>query len=271
MAITTVDGIIAGFQRTRLINKALPAGSAGELYSTFFLGGQPPAAAAPTPGLSGVAVTSYAGQIPFNNPPTGQDSYLARFAASTGATSAFGNLILCDRLWHNSGITINSGGPQTINSVAFPARDANGTTNGNGVLIALEFSSAGGAGTPTITVSYTNSETPPVAGRTATNLMPSATTPAIGRFFPMKLEGQDKGVQSIQTLTFGGTGWASGTAHLVAYRMLQTILVSTFNIGTDNSVLTTGMVRLYDNTVPFLLSQVNQGGAMNGCMVVTQG
>jgi hypothetical protein len=269
MAITTVDGIIAGFQQTRIIGKALPAGSAGELYSTFFLGGQPPAAAAPTPGISGAAVTSYIGQIPFNNPPAGQNSYLARFAASTTATNALGNLILCDRLWHNSGITINSGSAQTINSVAFPARDNNGTTNGDGVLMALEFSSAGGAGTPTITISYTNSAG--TSGRTATNLMPSATTPAIGRLFPMKLEGQDKGVQSIQTLTFSGTGWASGTAHLIAYRMLQTIQVSIFNTGTDNSPLTTGMVRLYDNTVPFLLSQVNQGGGMNGCMVVTQG
>jgi hypothetical protein len=269
MAITTVDGIIGGFQQTRIISKSITGGTVGEMYSAFYANGNPPPATAPTPGISGAAITSYVGQIPFTNPPAGQNSYLARFAVSTTATTSFGSFILCDRLWHNSGITINSGSAQTVNSVAFPARDNNGSTNGEGVLVGLEFSSAGGAGTPTITMSYTNSAG--ASGRTATNLLPSAASPAIGRFFIMGLQGQDKGVRSIQTLTFSGTGWASGTARLVAYRILQTIMVNIGNVGTDNSALTTGMVRLYNDTVPFLLTQVNQNTSTTACMVVTQG
>lgn len=271
MAITTVDGIIAGFQPTRWISKDIANVTAGaaEVFSQFYAAGFPCPAAAPTPGISGAAITSYAGQIPFTNPSVGQNSYLARVAASTWDSNSFGSWILCDRLWHNSGITINSGSAQTINSVAFPARDNNGLTNGEGVLVGLEFSSAGGAGTPTITISYTNSAG--TSGRTAINLIPSAASPAIGRFFTMGLQGQDKGVRSIQTLTFSGTGWASGTAHLVAYRILQTIQVGILDVATDNSALTTGMVRLYDNTVPFLLTQLNRSTSTTACMVVTQG
>jgi hypothetical protein len=269
MAITTVDGIIAGFKLTRFVNKTVTGSSTGDMYSSFYAAGNPGPAVAPTPGISGAALTSYSGQVPFTNPSSGQNSYLARFAAATNATTAYGTLILCDRLWHNSGITINSGSAQTVNSVAFPARDNDGTTNGAGVLMGLEFSSNGGAGTPTITISYTNSAG--TSGRTATNLFPSAASPTVGRFFPMKLEGSDKGVRSIQTLTFSGTGWASGTAHLVAYRILQSVRISTFNYTTDNSPLTTGMVRLYDNTVPFLMGQINQGSSTTACMVVAQG
>lgn len=269
MAITTVDGIIAGFKLTRLVNKAVTGGSVGEMYSTFYNNGNPGPAVAPTPGISGAALTSYSGQVPFTNPSSGQNSYLARFLGSTTGTSGFGTLILCDRLWHNSGITINSGSAQTINSVTFPARDNDGTTNGAGVLVGLEFSSNGGANTPTITISYTNSAG--TSGRTATNLFPSAASPTVGRFFPMKLEGSDKGVRSIQTLTFSGTGWASGTAHLVAYRILQSVRIGSFNYITDNSALTTGMVRLYDNTVPFMLTQINQSSGSTACMVVAQG
>jgi hypothetical protein len=270
MAITTVDGIIGGFKTTQNINKSLPAdGTNGTLNSAFYSSGVPTAAVAPTPGISGAALTSYSGQIPFVNPSAGLNSYLARFALSTGQSSSYGNIILCDRLWHNSGITINSGSIQNINSVAFPARDNNGTTDGAGVLVGLEFSSAGGANSPTITISYTNSAG--VSGRTATNLMPTQASPPIGRFYPMRLQDEDIGVRSIQTLAFGGTGWASGTAHLVAYRVLQSIRQFGNHTTADNPVLTTGMVRLYNNTVPFLITQMNQGSAGWGVMTVTQG
>lgn len=270
MAITTVDGLIAGFKTGQWFQKSVALDATNySLSSMFYTAGIPGAAIAPTPGISGAALTSYAGQIPFTNPSAGQNTYLARFLVGTSSNGAYGTIILCDRLWHNSGITINSGSAQTINSVAFPARDNNGTTNGEGVLVGLEFSSAGGANTPTITISYTNSAG--TSGRTATNLMPTQAIPAIGRFYPMKLEGSDKGVRSIQTLTFSGTGWGGGTAHLVAYRILQTAFISGSSGFDPKSPLTTGLTRLYDNTVPFMISQAFQSSNFIGFMSVTQG
>ena len=136
MAITTFDGVIAGCKPPQFLYKA-PAGInvAGKTYSAFYAAGVPGAAAAPTPGLSGVALTSYPGQIPFTNPTAGQLSYLARFVCSLSASS--GQVMLLDRLWHNSGISPFSSSIQTIDSVTFPARDQNGTSDGVGVLLGV--------------------------------------------------------------------------------------------------------------------------------------
>jgi hypothetical protein len=125
---------------------------AGRFYSPFYVTGFPGAAATPAPGLAGAALTTYAGQLPFSNPITG-NSYLARFSAVSSAT---GRLMLCDRLWHNSGIATNSTAAQTVNSVTWPARDALGNTNGEDVLVGVEVTAAT-TNNSNCTMSYTNS------------------------------------------------------------------------------------------------------------------
>lgn len=270
MAITTVDGILAGAKPPNFFRKDIITLAAGQTASTFFTAGFPGAALAPTPGLSGAALTTYAGQIPFTNPSAGQKTYLTKFSAfSFGVGSAQYAGILCDRLWHNSGITINSGSVQNINSVVFPARDNNGTTNGDGVLLGLEFSSTGGSNTPTITVSYTNSAG--ISGRTATSEIATVASAPAGHFYRLKLQNTDIGVRSIQTLQFGGTGWTSGTAHLVAYRILQIQnFLGQAGLFVSNP-MTTGLPILHNNTVPFILAKANFSGAMVGMMSVSQG
>lgn len=52
-------------------------------------------------------------------------------------------------------VTTSSGVAQTVNTNALPARDNTGTTNGAGVLAAIEYTAACGAGTPTMTLGYT--------------------------------------------------------------------------------------------------------------------
>src|SRR3990167_7082314 len=117
MSITTLDGVIAGMQPPEEFLK-VGAGTQviGRMYSPFYVTGRTGAATAPAPGISGAALTTYAGQIPFVNGAANQ--YLARFTAQCNVT---GTLLLCDRLWHNSGISVTTTGAQTINSVAFPA------------------------------------------------------------------------------------------------------------------------------------------------------
>lgn len=269
MAITTVDGILAGAKPPWFFNKNIPTLAAGQTASTFFTTGFPGAALAPTPGISGAALTTYAGQIPFTNPSAGQKTYLTKFSVYVAGVNSQYVGILCDRLWHNSGITINSGAVQNINSVAFPARDNNGTTNGDGVLLGLEFSSTGGSNTPTITVSYTNSAG--TSGRTATSEVATVGSAPVGHFYRLKLQDTDIGVRSIQTLQFGGTGWTGGTAHLVAYRILQ--LQNFFGQGglPVSNPMTTGLPILHNNTVPFILAKSNFSGGVNGMMAVSQG
>ena len=206
------------------------------------------------------------GQIPFTNPVSG-NTYLARFQ---GAATVAGTLILADRLWHNGGFTITSATAQTVNSAAFPARDNNGSTNGDGVLLGLEVSAACGAAAPTITVGYTNSAG--TATRSATNTFATANSPTAGAFFPIGLQAGDIGVRSVQTLTLS-VSWVSGTINLVAYRPLAAIELTSAQVPMAVDAITSGMPRLFDGSVPFLIFIPSTTTASNvsGSVVWTQG
>ena len=267
MAITTIDGALAGMQEPEeFLKVGATMEAAGVRHSFFYTSGLPGAAVAPTPGLGGAALTTYAGQIPWGNPGAG-NSYLARFEG-TGTTA--GTLILADRLWHNSGFTITTTTAQTVTSVAFPARDKNGSTNGEGVLVGIEASGAiGGGAVANTTMSYT-----PAAGggpNTATMASWPATAVA-GTFVPFQLAAGDTGVRAITSLTLGTT-YTSGTIHLVAYRKLAQINCPVANVGGAVDALTSGFVRLFDNTVPFLIwvPSVTTATTVGGTMIVTQG
>jgi hypothetical protein len=239
---------------------------AGRPHSTFYLAGIPGAAVAPTPGLGGAALTTYSGQIPFTNPVSG-NTYLARMA---GQATIAGQLLLVDRLWHNSGITITSTSAQTINSVAWPARSSDGTVNGEGVLIGVEVSGATGAGTPTLTIRYTNQAG--TADKTATNVVATVASSVAGTFYPIGLAAGDTGVRSIQTFTLSAT-WTSGTIHLVAYRILARLELTAAQTPNAIDALTSGFARLYDNSVPFVIFVPSTTTTSNitGHVIWTQG
>lgn len=268
MAIATLDGVIAGCEPPQFFLKSFSGTTvAGRPFTPFYTGGIPGAAVAPTPGLSGAALTSYLGQLPFTNPGSGT-SYLARFVGL--ATGQPGQLILADRLWHNSGITITSTASQTVNSVTFPARDQDGTTNGKGVLLGVEVSTATGAGTPNISVTYTNSAN--VGSKTGANIYGTSANSPIGTFYPIGLAAGDVGVRSIQSLTLSAT-WTSGTIHLVAYRILSVIQIGASGISTAVDVVTGGMPEMFNDTVPFLIfiPSTTSSTSLQGSMTVTQG
>lgn len=267
MAITTIDGVLAGMQPGREFMKvATPTLVTGRPHSLFYLAGLPGAAVAPTPGLAGEALTSYAGQLPFVNPSAG-NAYLARLQ---GSATIAGQLLLCDRLWHNSGFTITSNSPQTVNSVAFPARDASGSTDGDGVLLGVEISAATGAGTPTITVGYTNSDN--TGTRTATNILATVASSAIGAFYPIGLQAGDSGVRSVQTLTLSAT-WTSGTMHLVAYRVLARLDLPSAQTANAIDAVTGGFPKAWNDTVPFLIfiPSTTTASVVGGHIVWTHG
>ena len=265
MALTSLDGALAGMRPPEDVLKLGAATVVGRYYSPFYVAGRPGAAVAPSPGIAGAALTTYSGQLPWTNPASG-NSYLARFDATA---NVLGTLLLCDRLWHNSGLSVTSTGSQTINSVAWPARDRNGATNGDAILIGAEVSTVMGGGTPTWTMGYTNQAG--TAGRSIVTPAQSATM-AVGSFIPIPLAAGDTGVRSIQTWQQSAT-MTSGVYHLVAYRILARVPLLVANVEGAIDCLTGGFVRLHDNTVPYLLwlPATTTAPTLQGHVIVTQG
>lgn len=265
MAITTADQIIAGMRPPEDFSKIGAATVVGRHYSPFYVTGRPGAAVAPSPGIAGAALTTYAGTIPFTNPGAG-NSYLARLTASG---SVAGMLYLCDRLWHNSGINVTLNTSQTVNSVAWPARDRNGATSGDNILIGAEVSTVMGAGTPTWTMGYTNQAG--TAGRSIVTAAQAATM-AVGSFIPIQLAAGDTGVRSVQTWQQSAT-MTSGVYHLVGYRILACIPLPVPYVGVTIDAIGLGFPRLYDNTVLFFLwlPTVTTAPVLQGQVIVAQG
>lgn len=184
-----------------------------------------------TPGVNGVATAcdvvgtaGTGGALSTGSPvlpdPATGGWYLTRFGTNAAVINTYQ---LLDLLWYNTGLTVTTTTNQAITSPAFPARDVNGSTNGEGVGIALYALTALGnaAAVANSTVSYTNSAG--TAGRTATFSavvgFQAPATPVIGTFMPFSLQAGDTGVRSIQGITLGTT-YTSGTMMLIAYRLI---------------------------------------------------
>lgn len=270
MAISSVDGLIAGFKSPELFWKPLSGVVvSGRPFVPHYLAGAIPGPALTgqtNGGLAGTALTSWAGQIPV--PAASNNTYLARFSGCVGQNG--GTLLLCDRLWHNGSIGITTTTAQTINSVTWPARDSDGTTNGRGVLVGVEVSVVTGVGTPSLSMSYTNSLG--TASKTGANTFSTAATSAAGTFYPLGLAAGDVGVRSIQSFTLNAT-WTSGTIHLVAYRVLASMDVPLAGVPTAIDAISGGLPRLYDNSCPFLMyvPQATTSTSIYGTITYAQG
>lgn len=270
MALTGYNSLVTSLLPPQQILKASFTGqAAGQLHSSLYLAGLPGAAAAPTPGLAGAALTSYTGQIPF--PPTSGSTtiYLAGMDATQGGN--IGAVMLCDRLWHNSSIVSATTSGQTINSATWPARDMNGSTNGVGVMIGLEVSTATTNGSPitNTTITYTDS------GNTGSNTGTITSFPAnavAGTFVPFNLAAGDVGVRSIQTLTLG-TSYGTGVVHLVAYRVIAMLPTVTSSVLGRSDWTQLGLPVMYNTSVPWMVYVLSgtAGGQVNGNVIYAQG
>lgn len=270
MANTSLDLFVANMREpVPFMKTGATMRAAGVLHSFWYTAGEPGAASAPTPGINGAALSStsaqVAGQIPFSNPVSGNTN-LAMLCATT---TLVGSLYLVDRLWHNSGITITTTTEQAITSPTWPARDRAGATNGLGVMVGLEVSGVLGNGTVTnTTMRYTNSAG--TGTRTAT-IASFPSSASAGTFIPFALAAGDLGVRSIQGLTLG-TSYVSGTMHLVAYRILARLGVTTEREASKD-LFALGAPRIYNGAVPFLLWRPSAVTAVNidGAVTWAQG
>jgi len=265
MPITTLDAAIAGMQPPRYFAKAASGALVlGRPHSWWALAGSPGAGGYDTTLNGAVLNGPVNGQIVRGNPVDGNHAHLARLS---GQTAAAGMLLLCDRLWQCR--PANAAGAQPIVSPPWPARDIAGTSNGDGVLLGLEYSTAQSAGAPTCAVSYTNQAG--TSSRTANLLDPITAATALGSFLRMDLQAGDTGVRSVQSVNFSATV-TGGVCNLVAYRVLAALELLAH---TPNAVdvLTSGMPRIYDGSVPFLVfvPGATTATGVSGSYIETQG
>ena len=239
------DGFPVSFMKTTTSSDA-----AGYWYGSWKDAGFPGAWAPGTPGMAGRATdgtsATDAGCLPIKNPSVGAN-YLTALEMGSGVNHTH---LFYDVLWVQSGIVVTTTTAQTVNSVALPARDVNGTTNGEGCMIGLMVSAAStlAAVASNATISYTNSGG--TAGRTATLSAivgsQAPATPVIGTIVWFNLAAGDKGVQSIQSITLG-TSWLTGTLNLFIARDIVQLGTTIPNVSASKMIKEPG-VRLYNNS-----------------------
>jgi hypothetical protein len=238
----TADTIVAGMMPpSQLIKAGITTAAVGALrgYNMRYVASG--AGTAPSSGINGGAVT-LGGQFKRSDPTGGLSAYLARFGIHA---SQIGTAWLIDRMWANSGLVVTSTAAQPITPAALPARDANGTTNGDQVFAAMEWSATGGAGVPTVTLTYTDQ-----AGNTGNSAtLTAVATPPVGTFELFNLAAGDSGVRAPTSFIQSATR-TSGTMHLVLFRVLAQIGVTAANLESAVDAWTGGRPRLYDGTSP---------------------
>lgn len=228
------------------------ADAIGYWYSTFKDAGFPGAWAHGAPGVNGrvtdgTAAADY-GCIPIPNAAVGANYLTELQMASSINHSHF----FYDVLWVNSGLSVTTTSTvQTIASPMLPARDINGTTNGEGCVIGLYFSAAStlAAVNALSQVTYTNSKG--VGSRVATLLgvqgSQAPATPVVGTVLWYNLAAGDTGVRSIQGFNIGATSWLTGTINLFIARDIATIGTTIPNVAAQKIIGAPG-VRLYNGT-----------------------
>ncbi|MDP3855332.1 hypothetical protein [Phenylobacterium sp.] len=267
MAITTLDLAISGMQKPEPFAKGTTGTMvSGRPHSSWRAAGLPIAGATSATLNGDTLIAPVVGQLDRHNPASG-NAYLARFEAQVIQPCA---LMLIDRLWHNGGYAITATTAQAIVSPAWPMRDKNAATLGEGVLLGLEVITACGAAAPLITVEYTNSAG--VSDRIGANIYPTANSPPVGAFYPIELQDGDVGVRSVQSLTLS-VSWISGTIALVAYRPIALLDITTSNTPNAADAISLGLPQIYDNSVLsfIMIPEATSNSTISGHLIETHG
>lgn len=244
MALTTLQAVNDALPGQTLLwnaNKGITGIFSGYWYSALTTTGGPPnQGVAPSSGLAGdVPTKATASTWNWVNPPAGKFTYLARAELLMGQQIPSLSVELYDRLWHNSGINATIATAQSFTPVAVTRPDA----LGDGVSVWFEVYAAMGAGTPSVSLLYTNQS------GTANQLAGSGiltTAMALGRTQPFGLAAGDTGVRSVQTWQASGT-FTSGTIGLVLRRRLASMVVPNPGRQVVLDAVALGLPRVYDD------------------------
>lgn len=204
-----------------------------------------------TPGVNGDAVScnstadaTIAGAPYLPDPATGNYYLTAMIAGQSIASMA----MLIDVIWYNTGLTVTTTTAQNITLPTLPARDTDGSTNGEGWFAAILVTTAttNASAVTNTTLSYTDSEGN--AGNTATISSFPATAVA-GAFIPFQLAAGDRGIRNIASVTLG-TSYGGGAISLVLYRPIAYVSSPVANIGGTLNVMNSAPtgVKLWNGT-----------------------
>lgn len=263
------DGYPAVFMKS-----GTAADTIGYWYCTSKDAGFPGAWSPGTPGINGRVTDGTTsgdfGSIPIKNPAIGSN-YLTEL--TMGASVNHSHLFF-DVLWVNSGIAVTTTTAQSITTPTLPARDVNGTTNGEGCMIAMLTTTANtnAAVISNSTVSYTNSDG--TSGRTATLTAIAGSqipaTPVVGTIVWFNLQAGDRGVRSIESITLG-TSLGAGAVSLMICRDLANIGTSLVNVQFTRKLSEPG-VRLYNGTCMLhcVLASATTATFFNGEVVIQE-
>jgi len=258
--ITSEDGIVAGLKPcARFVKNAFTGEAAWQWHNLGIVAGNPGVWTLGAPGMAGATVVANAlgGALRFDNPTSGE-ARLAKLVSELGANIAA--LMVYDLLWYQSGIAEATTTGQTINSVALPARDIAGSVNGDGVEAWLHCTTVSGNGgaIANTTLGYTNQAG--TAGRSAGLVYDWPASAVAGTMVPFGLQGSDRGVRSIETVTLG-TSYVSGQVELVMLRPIATIHGSDLH---DWARL--GLPRCFDDSALYLAALLSgtAAGVSNG-------
>jgi len=237
---------------------ATTAHTAGLWYSLFRGGGNPGADTILGTGtnLAFQALTdttANATGIPHGGNVGGYKVLLNAAAQTAAATTAPCVLMLVDLLGFYPITTVTTTGAQVLNNTVTLPR----YTNGAGVQAFITPSTVMGAGTPNISLGYTNSAA--VGSRATPATLPIGNTAAAvtsivysgtgsGKYGPfMPLQAGDAGIRSVQTINLSAT-YTSGVLNLVLCKPLITMPITTLGVTAERDLVNqiASMPKVYD-------------------------
>ena len=237
---------------------ATTAQAAGLWYSLLRGGGNPPADTILGTGtnLAFQALTdstTNATGIPHGGAVGGYKHLLNAAAQTAAGTTAPCVLMLVDLLGFYPITTVTTTTAQTLNNTVTLPR----YTDGAGVQAFLTPSTAMGAATPSLSLSYTNSAA--TSGRVTPATLPignsaAAVTSVVysgtgaGKYGPfMPLVAGDAGIRSVQSVTIS-TSYLSGVLNLVLCKPLMTLPITTLGVTAERDLVNQfmSMPKIYD-------------------------
>lgn len=219
---------------------------------------------------TGIVDTSTIGGVIQDSNTTGALYFPDSFGLSTKIfnlslfSNVFSYFLLIDRLWEcsvtSSGslFSITDTLPQEVNSIQWPPRDIDGTTNGKGVYIAVVSNGGWSSGNVSISMDYTNSSNE--AGRIGTTLYNLTGNPVNGDITYFSLQAGDIGVKSIQSITLTTTATA-GTFHLIAFKPVCFYLQTTSMVGVSGDFLSHPLPEIIGNPCFAIITQPSASAA----------
>ena len=202
--------------------------------------GRPGAYSLGTPGVNGVVTdcsvvgtAGSGGALSLGTPLlTNASSGSLYLRSATVTAQAIGPYMLVDVLWYNTGLVVTTTTAQAVVNPALPARDADGTSNGEGVQFSILTTTANtnAAVINTSTIIYTDSDGNSPNTGTLFNLAGYMfpATPVIGTVTTFNLAAGDRGIRTMASVTLA-TSLGAGAITGILYRPIATVGVTVAN------------------------------------------